>query len=169
MNKYNQIINLLWHPALENEFNTASVERKIVRVYNPNLVMIEQSYKSWFGGRQKYFYALAAKFDISEEKTIIVMTSPNINDHNPSEKKYKNTIIESANLFKTVIDSNIFIRNGRWKKKFVNIAGYILEKTHAYIDITYLESIDGHTSNYEDLINVRYLNKFFHYNKKWVV
>ncbi|CAD2097662.1 fam-a protein [Plasmodium vinckei brucechwatti] len=166
---YNEITNILWDPALANKFNNGSVRRKIVRVYNPNLVIIRQRYKSWFGGPQKYFYALAAKFDISEEKTIIVMTSANINDHHPSKKEYKNTIIESANLFKININSNNSIRKGRWKKTFVNIAGYILEKTRAYVDITYLESIDGHTSNYRDLINVRNLNNFFHFNKKWVI
>ncbi|CAD2096689.1 fam-a protein [Plasmodium vinckei] len=166
---YNEITNILWDPALANKFNNSSIKRKIVRVYNPNLVIIRQRYKSWFGGPQKYFYALAAKFDISEEKTIIVMTSANINDHHPSKKEYKNTIVESANLFKTVINSNNSIRKGRWKKTFVNIAGYILEKTRAYIDITYLESIDGHTSKYEDLINVRNFNKFFHYDKKWLM
>ncbi|CAD2109163.1 fam-a protein [Plasmodium vinckei petteri] len=166
---YDKITNILWDPALANKFNNGSVKRKIVRVYNPNLVIIRQSYISWFDGGQKYFYALAAKFDISEEKTIIVMTSANINDHHPSEKEYKNTIIESANLFKIDIDSNNSIRNGIWKKTFVNIAGYILEKTHAYVNITYLESIDGHTSKYKDLINVRNLNNFFHYHKKWLM
>ncbi|CAD2089714.1 fam-a protein [Plasmodium vinckei brucechwatti] len=166
---YNEITNILWDPALANKFNNGSVKRKIVRVYNPNLVMIYQRYRSWFGVRQKYFYALAAKIDISEDKTIIVMTSPNINDHHPSKKKYKNTIIESANLFKTDIDSNIFIRNGILKKTFVNIAGYILKKTRAYVDVTYLESIDGHTSSYRELINVRNLNNFFHFNKKWLM
>ncbi|CAD2110864.1 fam-a protein [Plasmodium vinckei petteri] len=167
---YNEITNILWDPALANKFNNGSVKRKIVRVYNPNLVMIEQSYKSWFGIRQKYFYALAAKFDISEEKTIIVMTSPNINDRNSKNKKqYLNPIIENANVFKTQINSEHDNRNGIWKKTFVNIAGYLLEKTSAYINITYLESIDGHTSKYKDLINVRNLNNFFHYHKKWLM
>ncbi|VEV56201.1 fam-a protein [Plasmodium vinckei vinckei] len=158
---YNEITNILWDPALANKFNNGSVKRKIARVYNPNLVIIQQRYKSWFGGPQKYFYALAAKFDISEKKTIIVMTSPNINDHHPSKKEYKNTIIESANLFKIDIDSENDIRKGKLKKTFVNIAGYLIEKKGPYVNITYLESIDGHTSNYEDLINVRHLNKFF--------
>ncbi|CAD2099540.1 fam-a protein [Plasmodium vinckei brucechwatti] len=102
-----------------------------------------------------------AKFDISEDKTIIVMASANINDGYNSKKKYKNTIIENANVFKTQINSEHYIRNGILKKTFVNIAGYILERTRAYVNITYLESIDGHTSNYRELINVRNLNNFF--------
>ncbi|CAD2084359.1 fam-a protein [Plasmodium vinckei brucechwatti] len=166
---YDKITNILWDPALANKFNRGSVKRKIVRVYNPNLVMIQQRYRGWFGVRQKYFYALAAKFDISEDKTIIVMASANINDGYNSKKKYKNTIIENANVFKTQINSEHYIRNGILKKTFVNIAGYILERTRAYVNITYLESIDGHTSNYRELINVRNLNNFFHFNKKWVI
>ncbi|CAD2091044.1 fam-a protein [Plasmodium vinckei brucechwatti] len=160
---YNEIINMLWDPALANDFNPHFVKRKIVRVYNPNLVIIRQRYKSRVGGPMKYFYALAAKVDISEDKTIIVMTSANINDHHPSEEEYKNKIIENANLFKIDIDSNNSIRNGRWKKTFVNIAGYIVEKKSGYVDITYLESIDGHISNYNQLFMENTLNEFFHY------
>ncbi|EUD69585.1 hypothetical protein YYG_05201 [Plasmodium vinckei petteri] len=138
--KYNEIINMLWDPALANYFNPGSVKRKIVRVYNPNLVMIQQRYKKSDLYNEKYFYALARKVDISEEKTIIVMTSANINDHYPYEKEYKNKIIGSANLFKTQINSEYDIRIGRLIKTFVNIAGYIVEKKKNCVDITYLES-----------------------------
>ncbi|CAD2109162.1 fam-a protein [Plasmodium vinckei] len=161
--KYNEMINMLWDPALANHFNNGSVKRKIVRVYSPNLVMIQQRYKNWFGGREKYFYALAAKVDVSKNTTAIVMTSANIIDHNPSKKEYKNKIIENANLFKTEINSENDIRNKKLKKTFVNIAGYLLEKTSAYVNFTYLESIDGHTSNYQKFILEKALNKFFHY------
>ncbi|CAD2088812.1 fam-a protein [Plasmodium vinckei lentum] len=166
--KYNDLINLLWDPDFANYFNDCSVKRKIVRMYNPNLVIIRQRYKSWVGGPMKYFYALAAKIDISEEKTIIVMTSANINDHHPSKKEYKNTIIENANLFTTDIDSNKSIRNGRWKKTFVNIAGYLIEKKDG-VKITYLESIDGHFSSYNKLFIELSLNKIFHSNEKYVI
>ncbi|CAD2096502.1 fam-a protein [Plasmodium vinckei brucechwatti] len=158
--KYNEIINVLWDPALANVFNPHFVKRKIARVYNPNLVIIRQRYKSRVGGPMKYFYALAAKIDISEEKTIIVMTSANINDRHASEKEYKNTIIESANLFKIDIDSNESIKKGKWEKTFVNIAGYLIEKKDG-VKITYLESIEGHTSNYHEIFIETALNKFF--------
>ncbi|CAD2097963.1 fam-a protein [Plasmodium vinckei petteri] len=165
INKYNEIINRLWDPALANDFNNGDVKRKIVRVYNPNLVMIQQRYKSWYESCEKYFYALAARVDISEEKTIIVMASANINDGYPSHDKYKNKIIENANLFKTEINSEDDIRSGKLKKTFVNITGYLLEKIYAHVNITYLESIDGHTSNYQKLIIKEALNKYFHYIK----
>ncbi|CAD2087428.1 fam-a protein [Plasmodium vinckei brucechwatti] len=142
-NKYDDTINELWYPAHGNSFKTGSTKKKIVRVYTPNLVMIHQRYKTWPFGRQRYFYALAAKAEVSKNRTAIVMTSANINDHNTSSKEYKNTIIESANLFKTDIDSKKNIRKGKLKKVFINIAGYIIEKTPGYVDVTYIESIDG--------------------------
>ncbi|CAD2084731.1 fam-a protein [Plasmodium vinckei lentum] len=165
IDKYNEIINMLWDPALANEFNNGSVQRKISRVYNPNLVMIQQRYKNSTFGRWKYFYALAAKVEISEDKAIIVMASANINDGYPSKKEYKNKIIENANLFKTDIDSEDDIRNGKLKKTFVNIAGYFIEKKNLSVYITYIESIDGHTSKYQELTIEKALNKFFHYKK----
>ncbi|CDS44942.1 fam-a protein [Plasmodium yoelii] len=115
---------------------------KIARVYTPNLVIIQQRSKTHPWSREKYFYALAAKFEISENKTIIVMTSANINDHNSKNKKpFENTIVKSANLFKTDIDSENDIRNGKLKKTVVNIMGYVIEKKEEYLDITYVESV----------------------------
>ncbi|ETB56372.1 hypothetical protein YYC_05801 [Plasmodium yoelii 17X] len=156
---YNDIINRLWDPDHPNFFNTGSV--KIARVYNPNLVMIQQRYENDSSTRQKYFYALAAKTEISEDKTIIVITSADINDHHPSNKKYKNTIIENANLFKTDIDSEDDIRNGRLKKTYVNIAGYLIKNNDKFIDITYVESIDGHVLSYPRRIIKKALEYFF--------
>ncbi|CAD2103356.1 hypothetical protein YYG_02914 [Plasmodium vinckei petteri] len=160
--RYNEIINLLWNPSFANRFNNGFVKRKFVRMYNPNLVIIRQRYKDSIFDRWKYFYALAAKVDISEEKTIIVMTSPSINDHHPSKKEYKNTIIESANLFKIDIDSSESVRSGKLEKTFLNIAGFLIEKKEWNIDITYLESIDGHTSNFNKLFIEKALANSFH-------
>ncbi|CAD2102058.1 fam-a protein [Plasmodium vinckei] len=66
--------------------------------------------------------------DFVKNTTIIVMASADINDHNPSSKKFKNTIIENVNLFKADIDSEDDIRNGKLRKTFVNIAGYLIKK-----------------------------------------
>ncbi|SCL91802.1 hypothetical protein PCHAJ_000532600, partial [Plasmodium chabaudi chabaudi] len=78
----------------------------------------------------------------SEDTTIIVMASGNINDHNPSNKEYKNTIVESANLFKIDIDSEDDIRKGKLKKVFVNIAGHFIHKSTLRVDVTNIESIN---------------------------
>ncbi|EAA15677.1 hypothetical protein [Plasmodium yoelii yoelii] len=103
--------------------------------------MIQQRYKKKFGRRQRYFYALFTKAEISENKTIVVMNSANINDHNPSNKKYKNKIVKSANLFKTDIDSEEDIRKGKLKKTFANLIGYLIEKRDRYIHIIYVGSV----------------------------
>ncbi|EAA19542.1 hypothetical protein [Plasmodium yoelii yoelii] len=114
---------------------------KIARVYTPNLVIIQQRFKKRPWSREKYFYALAAEFKISEDKTIIVMTSANINDHNSKNKKpFENTLIKSANLFKIDIDSEDDIRKGKLKKAIVNIAGYIIKKEDKCLDVTHVES-----------------------------
>ncbi|EAA21231.1 hypothetical protein [Plasmodium yoelii yoelii] len=142
LNKYNELVNDLWDPDSDNFLYVGSVKRKIVRVYNPNLVMIHQRSKIWPWSRQCYFYAIAARYRISENKTIIVMASGNINDHNSKNTRFcQNTIVESGHLFKADIDSEDDIRNGKLKKLFVNLSGYIVEKGKDYIYITYLESI----------------------------
>ncbi|CAD2110701.1 fam-a protein [Plasmodium vinckei petteri] len=149
---YNEIVNLIWNPENPNFFINESAickkgkTRKIVRVYDPNLIMIQQRYTKGSKDCQKYFYALAKKAQISENKVIIVMSSANINDKHPSKKEYKNTIIENANLFKTDVDSEKDIQEGKLKKMFVNIAGYLIENIKNHIHITYIESIDEENS-----------------------
>ncbi|SCL83889.1 fam-a protein [Plasmodium berghei] len=140
--EYNEIINMSWDPDYANFLNTGSF--KIVRVYNPNLVMVQQRYEDSSMNCQKYFYALAAYVEISKDKTIIVRVSADINDHNPSNEKYKNEIVKSASLFKTEIDSEDDIRKGELKKMFVNIAGYLIENKGDCVNITYVESINRH-------------------------
>ncbi|SCL92652.1 fam-a protein [Plasmodium chabaudi adami] len=142
--KYNEIINQLWIPDSAHFLYKGSVKIKIARMYKPNLLIIQQRCKDSIFGRWKYFHALAKKTHISEDKTIIVMTSPNINDHHPSTIEYKNTIIENANLFIIEIDSEKDIRKGKWDKRFVNIAGFLIEKKIGHVSITYVESIDEH-------------------------
>ncbi|CAD2094647.1 fam-a protein [Plasmodium vinckei brucechwatti] len=141
-NKYNELINEFWDPNCINLLDNKSAKTKITRVYNPNLVIIQRRYKNWIWGSWKYFYALAKKSQISKDKTVIVMISANINDHHPSTTEYKNTIIENANLFKTDIDSEDDIRKGKFEKKFLNIAGYLIEKNEKRVNITYIRSID---------------------------
>ncbi|VEV58755.1 fam-a protein [Plasmodium vinckei vinckei] len=145
-NEFNKVINKLWDPDRAKYPNTNSVKRKIVRVYNPNLVLIQQRYKNSTFGHWKYFYALAAKVEISEDITIIVMSSPNINDHHPSKNEFKNTVIESANSFKIEVDSEEDIRQGKIKKTFVNIAGYYLHTYNSIIDCIFVSSVDGHSA-----------------------
>ncbi|VTZ66340.1 fam-a protein [Plasmodium chabaudi chabaudi] len=142
-NKYNKVISEIWDPDSKNFLEHGSVKVKIERVYNPNLVLIQQRYKNGPLRREKYFYALVKKVQISHDTTIIAMVSPNVNDHHPSNIKYKNPIIENANSFKIDIDSEDYIRRGKLKKTFVNIAGYYIKKCSTHVDVTYIASIDG--------------------------
>ncbi|SCL89316.1 fam-a protein [Plasmodium chabaudi adami] len=143
--KLDEVIDEIWDPDSDHSLNKFSSTRKVARVYSPNLIMIQQRYKKWRFDRQKYFYALATKVELSKYTTIIVMISANINDHYPSNKEYKNKIIENANLFTTEIDSEEDIRKGKLKKTFVNLAGYFIQEYNSYVDIIYVESIDGNT------------------------
>ncbi|CAD2099603.1 fam-a protein [Plasmodium vinckei lentum] len=141
--KYSKIVGEVWDPAVVNLIDYAYTKRKIVRVYNPNLVIIQQRFKKWPWSKEKYFYALATKVELSKYETIIAMTSANINDHNPSGIEYKNTIVESANSFTIDIDSEDDIRNGKLKKTFVKLSGYLIQECQTYVNVAYINSIDG--------------------------
>ncbi|CAD2089730.1 fam-a protein [Plasmodium vinckei lentum] len=138
---YEDIINLLWDPNAPRNFCNDFVSGKIVRIYDPNLVMIEHRYKARSQSGQAYFHALFKKAQISEDTTILVMTSADINDRNSSNKKCKNNIIESANVFKTKINTEKDIRKGKLEKMYVNLSGFIIKKEDRYVDITHIDSI----------------------------
>ncbi|CAD2085898.1 fam-a protein [Plasmodium vinckei lentum] len=145
-NKYDTKINKLWDPKNPGFFNHFSFKAKIVRVYNPDLVMIQKRFKDSMFGRWKYFYALVKKTQLSDNTTVIAMSSANINDHNTKDKEsHQNAVIESANLFKTDIESEDDIRNGKLKKTFVNIAGYLIKKTNKSVTTTFVTSINGYS------------------------
>ncbi|CAD2102623.1 fam-a protein [Plasmodium vinckei brucechwatti] len=142
---YESTIHQLWDPDIINLIDNIDTKTKIVRVYSMNLVMIQQLYKNWQGGHEKYFYALATKVQLSKDTAIIAMTSANIIDHHPSDKEYKNKIVKKANLFTTEIDSEDDIRNGKLKKTYAHLAGYYIQKHNDHVNVTYISSTDGRT------------------------
>ncbi|CAD2099543.1 fam-a protein [Plasmodium vinckei] len=143
LDKYESTIHELWDPDIANLVDNFHVKTKIARVYNKNLVMIQQRYKDSTFGRMKYLYALATKVELSKDTTVIAYTSANINDHNPSKKQYENKIIKNANLFTTEIDSEYDIRNGKLEKGYVHLAGYYIQKYNDHVDVIFIASIDG--------------------------
>ncbi|CAD2089739.1 fam-a protein [Plasmodium vinckei lentum] len=143
MDLYESTIHQLWDPDITNLIDNAYTKTKIVRVYSMNLVMIQQRYKTWWGDNEKYFYALATKVQLSKDTSIIAMASPNIIDHHPSDKEYKNKIVKKANLFTTEIDSEDDIRNGKLEKTFVHLAGYYIQKRDDHVGVIFISSIDG--------------------------
>ncbi|ETB56427.1 hypothetical protein YYC_05573 [Plasmodium yoelii 17X] len=144
---YEDIINLLWNPNGIHNFCSDFVSGKFVRVYDPSLAIMQHRYINNAQSTQGYVYFLAKKVDVSEDKTIIAMASANINDHNPSNKKYKNEIVKSANSFKIDIDSEDDIRNGNLIKMFINLSGFIIKKEDTHVDITHVDSIECNCPN----------------------
>ncbi|VEV58753.1 fam-a protein [Plasmodium vinckei vinckei] len=101
--KYDETVDTLWDSGVPNIFNEDVP--KILHMYGPNLLVIRERFKSMHEGRDKYFYALVTKVEISKDKTIIAMTSINGNDDKLSNIKYNNPIIKKASLFNIYIKS----------------------------------------------------------------
>ncbi|VEV57597.1 fam-a protein [Plasmodium vinckei vinckei] len=142
--QYNAIINRIWNPNAPNIFNKGRAE--IGHIYNPNLMFIRQFCEKNSKGYQKYFYAFVSKTEISKDKTIIAMASVDINDWNPSNIEYKNPILERANSFKCTFEIVEHITNKKYITIYVNLAGYLIEKKGDALEVTYIESIKGHSS-----------------------
>ncbi|CAD2084691.1 fam-a protein [Plasmodium vinckei brucechwatti] len=154
-NKYDDIIYMLWDPNGPLKFDPSFIHGKIIRSYNRNLLMVEKFYKNSMLSSKRYFYALAKKAHISEDTTIIVMASGNINDHNPFSKKiFKNEILESINSFNTSVDFDEDVKNGYYKKTFVNLSGYLIRKKNDHVDVTFVNSI-----NFNALIPLKFFVK----------
>ncbi|SCL97752.1 fam-a protein [Plasmodium chabaudi adami] len=142
-NRYDDIIYMLWDPNGPRKFDPGFINGKVVRSYNRNLFMVLKFYKNETLSSERYFYALAKKVHISEDTTIIVMSSGNINDHNSfNTKTFKNKIVESMNSFKTSVDLDDDIRNRYYKKTFVHLSGYLIKKKDDHIDVTFVNSMD---------------------------
>ncbi|SCM10072.1 fam-a protein [Plasmodium chabaudi adami] len=140
---YDGIINMLWDPRGAENFDGAFIDASLVRIYNENLVILEQRHKclvkSWTG----YYHALAKKFQLSENETAIVLASSNINVHDPNEtKKFVNPLVKSAKSFNPVIDSAEDIREGQLSKMYINLLGFIVKREPDCVKITYLISVD---------------------------
>ncbi|CAD2087458.1 fam-a protein [Plasmodium vinckei brucechwatti] len=143
-NQYNAIINRLWDPDSPNIFNKGDV--KIGRVYNPNLVWVQQRFEKKLGRRQKFFNALVGKSEISEGKTIIAMTSSIVTDENHSNISHKNPILKNTYSYTTLMDPKNYTKFCKYAQIYVNLAGYLIEKKGDNLEITYIESIEGHSS-----------------------
>ncbi|SCM21681.1 fam-a protein [Plasmodium chabaudi chabaudi] len=142
-NRYNEIINILWDPNGAKVYDENFIEGKVIRVYTPNLAMIQKRYDSPSLDFHGYFYALAKKVKVSENVTIITYSSANLDDHNSKDKeKYTNPLLKEINTFKTYINSDNYIRCGKLRKTFVNLAGFIIEKKDKHIDIICISSMD---------------------------
>ncbi|CAD2089278.1 fam-a protein, fragment [Plasmodium vinckei brucechwatti] len=174
LNKYNEIINEIWDSNHVNSFNTDFVKITRVYNQNLVMIQ-KRCKKVFFGRQRYFYALVKKfqvrkpfLFCFVINRISHIMTPNlfkctfinfvyikrhnynchgfrNINDHNPSSKEFKNSIIENVNLFKADINSEEDTRNGKLKKAFVNIDGYLIKKKHdSYIDITFVSSINGH-------------------------
>ncbi|SCM09854.1 fam-a protein [Plasmodium chabaudi adami] len=141
-NKYDELINTLWNSNITKDFGYTFIYEKIARVYDPNLVMVQHRIKNDTLEFQGYFYAFAAKVEISQDTTAIVYASANINDHNRlNQKPCTNVILKEANSFDGDINSEADIRNGDLAKLFVNLSGYLIKKNGERVDLFYINSM----------------------------
>ncbi|SCL85206.1 fam-a protein [Plasmodium chabaudi adami] len=171
-NRYDDIIYMLWDPSGARKFDPNFINGKVARSYNRDLLMVLKLYRNEMLSSERYFYALAKKVHISEDTTIIVMSSGNINDHNPaSTKTFKNKIVESMNSFKTDVKLSHDIRDGYYKKTFVNLSGYLIKKKDDHVDVTFVNSINFNafiplrwaikSANIEAMKSIIYLKYYF--------
>ncbi|CAD2106448.1 fam-a protein [Plasmodium vinckei brucechwatti] len=143
-NQYNDMINRLWDPNGPKIFNKGT--SGILYMYNPNLVFKYQVFEKDSKCYNKFFFALVGKVEISKDKTIIAMTSVNKDDRNHSNKKYKNPILKSAESFYSPLEHDSNAVDENYREIYVNLAGYLIEKKGDDLEITYIESIEGHSS-----------------------
>ncbi|CAD2092360.1 fam-a protein [Plasmodium vinckei lentum] len=145
-NKYNDIVNYLWDPYGTKHFHDYFISGKVVRIYNPNLLMIQQQSIDPTQPTHECVYSLASKIDVSEDTTIIVLASANMIDNNSSNKKtYKNKDLERKTSSNTSSSSESDIQEE--PKRTFNLSGFFIRKEKNYINITYVNAMDDNTSS----------------------
>ncbi|SCL92323.1 fam-a protein [Plasmodium chabaudi adami] len=143
-NIYDNVVNLIWDPNGATYFDETFIEGSTPQVYNENLVIIQQRYQSAIGSWQRYYHALAGKFELSSNETAILMASSDMNDHDGyCTKQYVNPIVDSINSFCPDINSQEDIRNGKLSKMFVNLMVFFIKKEADSIKITHISSVDA--------------------------
>ncbi|CAD2084722.1 fam-a protein [Plasmodium vinckei lentum] len=136
---YNDIINMLWDPNGIQKFDGSLIHRKIARVYNPNLIIMEQSSIARTQSPPQKRYALAARVKVSDDATVILCPSTTLNYLNDSDKEVSmKEMIKNAKSIETDIDAEEAL-----KKLGNNISGFIIKKDNDEdeVDVTYISSI----------------------------
>ncbi|SCM08137.1 fam-a protein [Plasmodium chabaudi chabaudi] len=140
---YDDVVSMIWDPNGAKNFDDTFIEGNIPQVYNENLVIIQQRYKSAIGSWQRYYHAIANKVELSKDETAILLVSSDMNDHDGyCDRKYVNPIVESANSFKPDINSQEDIRKGHLSKMYVNLVAFFIKKEADSVKLTYVSSID---------------------------
>ncbi|CAD2100862.1 fam-a protein [Plasmodium vinckei lentum] len=140
---YADVVSMIWDPNGAKNFDNTFIEGSVPQVYNENLVIIQQRYKSAIGSWQRYYHAIANKVELSKDETAILLVSSDMNDHDGyCDKKYVNPIVASANSFKPDINSQEDIRKGGLSKMYVNLVAFFIKKEEDSVKVTYISSVD---------------------------
>ncbi|SCL90985.1 fam-a protein [Plasmodium chabaudi adami] len=134
---------MLWDPNAEKKFNDSFIKGIISRKYNENLAIIQQHYHGpvW----TTYYNAIVNKVKLSEDETVILLVSSDVNDHNPAKitdgMNYVNPIITRANSFMYDVDSDESVIIGRLHKMYLNLVAIFIKKEADGVKITQLTSV----------------------------
>ncbi|CAD2112212.1 fam-a protein [Plasmodium vinckei] len=138
--KYNEIVKMFYTFKGISYLGNIDVKARIVREYYSNLVIMNNYYKGRTIPFHGYSFLLSADVQKSEDTTMFVQTSVDINDYR-NKKRYKNTIVESANSLNADVYISKYARLQRIKKLVVNLSGLIIKKGSDHVGITYVNSI----------------------------
>ncbi|CAD2090611.1 fam-a protein [Plasmodium vinckei lentum] len=134
--KYDEIKNTIWNPNGAQNMDPSFLTGQVVRVYGPNLMMIQQCYTSGGHSSVKYFHYLAQKIEVSKDKTIMVYLSANVTDINDSMEENMGVLLDIAYSLEPGCNYE-----EEFKKNYVNLSGYDINKDDKKVDITYFDSI----------------------------
>ncbi|EUD69697.1 hypothetical protein YYG_05085 [Plasmodium vinckei petteri] len=144
-NKYDEIINVLWDSNGTNQFDVGVINGNVARVYNPNLLMMKKSSDPFSVVLpSKITYSFATKVEISDDTTVILCPSININ--------YLNEDIGDTDMLELLenvkpIETDINVKEALTKMAD-NISGFIIKKNQDSVDLTYINSIYNNDSSF---------------------
>ncbi|SCM12397.1 fam-a protein [Plasmodium chabaudi adami] len=142
-NNYADLVNMLWDPNGQKYFDISFMGGYYPEMYNENLGIVQHRYASPVKNWPMFYHALAKKAELSENKTVILLVSSNIDDcYYDFNKEYTNPIVKSAKSYRPYVDSEDDIRNGRLFKIYVNFVAFIIEKEADCVKVTYISSLN---------------------------
>ncbi|GAW82450.1 fam-a protein [Plasmodium gonderi] len=144
--KLEKLIQIIWDENGTKKFDPHFIEGKILRVYNKDLILLQQSYKGTLGNEGRYFYILAHKKKLNKDTYLIACASVNVNDNKKNQSSFKNPFISSASSFSLNIECDEQIKSSSLRKMFINVSGYYIKREDTCLNCTYISSIELDTS-----------------------
>ncbi|VWU49787.1 fam-a protein [Hepatocystis sp. ex Piliocolobus tephrosceles] len=147
--KFENLLDIIWNENGSKFFDPNFLNGRIRRVYDNNLILLQQTYKGSFGNEGRYFYLLAQNTQLNANTYVISCVSLNVNDNYPKNKKKKfhNPLVPKVNNFSLDLECDENIKNSKLVKMFINLSGYLIEKKDNHIKVTYVCSINLNTSS----------------------